>query len=122
MNNILNAHKVSLINSVILILIGGFGYFQSSSPSPTALIPVLGGVLLLAMNKGVKNQNKLIAHIAVLVTLIMLLGLFMPLLGSIKRNDFQATVRVAIMLSSTFLALFFFIKSFIDARKSKSNS
>jgi len=74
------------------------------------------------MNKGVKNQNKLIAHIAVLVTLIMLLGLFMPLLGSIKRNDFQATVRVAIMLSSTVLALFFFIKSFIDARKSKSNS
>tara|TARA_Y100001936_G_scaffold69298_1_gene68315 strand:- start:371 stop:739 length:369 start_codon:yes stop_codon:yes gene_type:complete len=122
MINKLNAHKASLINAISLILIGGFGYLQSETPSPTALIPVVVGVLLIAMNKGVKDENKIIAHIAVLLTLIMLLGLAMPLMGSVKRGDTQGTIRVIVMIFTTIGALFYFVKSFIDARKSRESS
>ena len=122
MINKLDAHKVSLINAISLVLIGGFGYLQSNEPSPTALIPIIVGVLLIAMNKGVKEENKIIAHIAVLLTLIMLLGLFMPLIGSLKRGDIQATLRVSVMMITTIGALFYFIKSFIDARRSRESS
>lgn len=122
MINKLDAHKASLLNAISLILIGGYGYLQSNAPSPTALIPVIIGVLLIAMNKGVKEENKIIAHIAVLLTLIMLLGLAMPLIGSLKRGDTQATLRVAVMIITTIGALFYFIKSFIDARKSRELS
>ena len=122
MINRLNAHKASLINAISLILIGGFGYLQSETPSPTALIPVVVGGLLIAMNKGVKDENKIIAHIAVLLTLIMLLGLAMPLMGSLKRGDTQGTIRVIVMIFTTIGALFYFVKSFIDARKSRESS
>ena len=122
MINKLNAHKASLINAISLILIGGFGYLQSDTPSPTALIPVVVGALLIAMNKGVKDENKIIAHIAVLLTLIMLLGLAMPLMGSLKRGDTQGTIRVIVMIFTTIGALFYFVKSFIDARKSRESS
>ena len=122
MINKLNAHKASLINAISLILIGGFGYLQSETPSPTALIPVVVGGLLIAMNKGVKDENKIIAHIAVLLTLIMLLGLAMPLMGSVKRGDTQGTIRVIVMIFTTIGALFYFVKSFIDARKSRESS
>ena len=122
MINKLNAHKASLINAISLILIGGFGYLQSDTPSPTALIPVVVGGLLIAMNKGVKDENKIIAHIAVLLTLIMLLGLAMPLMGSVKRGDTQGTIRVIVMIFTTIGALFYFVKSFIDARKSRESS
>ena len=122
MINRLNAHKASLINAISLILIGGFGYLQSDTPSPTALIPVVVGGLLIAMNKGVKDENKIIAHIAVLLTLIMLLGLAMPLMGSLKRGDTQGTIRVIVMIFTTIGALFYFVKSFIDARKSRESS
>tara|TARA_Y100001934_G_C12060803_1_gene635267 strand:+ start:438 stop:806 length:369 start_codon:yes stop_codon:yes gene_type:complete len=122
MINKLNAHKASLINAISLILIGGFGYLQSETPSPTALIPVVVGVLLIAMNKGVKDENKIIAHIAVLLTFIMLLGLAMPLMGSVKRGDTQGTIRVIVMIFTTIGALFYFVKSFIDARKSRESS
>ena len=122
MINKLDAHKASLLNAISLVLIGGYGYLQSSAPSPTALIPVIVGVLLIAMNKGVKEENKIIAHIAVLLTLIMLLGLAMPLIGSLKRGDTQATLRVLVMIITTIGALFYFIKSFIDARKSRELS
>ena len=118
---ILNAHQASLINAISLILIGGYGYLQSDTPSPTALIPVGFGVLLIAMSPGVKNENKIIAHIAVLLTLITLFGLIMPLIGSIKRGDMQATFRVSIMILTTVLAIIYFIQSFIDARKARES-
>lgn len=115
----MKAHTVSLINAIILIVMGAWGYFGSETPSPTALIPVGLGVIILAMNGGVKKENKVIAHIAVLVTLLALLGLAMPLKGAIGRGDTMAIIRVGIMLLSSLVAMIYFIKSFRDARKAR---
>ena len=114
----LKPFQLSLINSSSLILLGGYGYFQSSTPSMTALIPVVFGFLLLAMNSGIKKQNKVIAHIAVTVTLLMIIGLIMPLLGSIGRSDNAAIFRIIVMIITSIFAMISFIKSFIAARKS----
>ena len=114
--------NISLLNALLLVSIGAWGYFGSESPSPTALIPVGFGVVLLLLNPGVRKHNKAIAHIAVLLTLLILLGLAMPMKGAIERGDSLAIGRVAIMILSTVLAMVVFIKSFIDARKAKNAS
>ena len=111
------AYQISALNALTLILIGGYGYLQSSNPSPTALIPVIFGVILLAINKGLKKENKVIAHIAVLLTFLILIGLVMPLNAAIERGDSSATMRVSFMILTTIIALAGFVKSFIDARK-----
>ena len=113
----MKAHTASLINAITLIGLGGWGYLGSDEPSVTALIPVIAGVLLIAMNGGVKQENKTVAHIAVLLTLLVEIGLFMPLLGALERNDTEALIRVVIMIATCSLAMAFFVKSFIDARK-----
>lgn len=118
----MKAHTASLINAILLIVMGAWGYFSSETPSMTALIPVAFGIILLAMYNGVKKENKVIAHIAVVVTLLALLGLFMPLKGAIGRSDNMAIIRVAIMLISSLLAMVYFVKSFIDARKARQAS
>lgn len=115
----MKAHTASLVNAVLLILLGAWGYFGSATPSPTALIPVVIGVILLGMNGGVKKENKVIAHIAVLLTLLILFGLVKPLMGAMERSDTMAMARVGVMLLSTVVAIVFFVKSFIDARKSR---
>ncbi|MFK7905615.1 MAG: hypothetical protein AB8B69_10845 [Chitinophagales bacterium] len=115
----MKAHTASLINAVLLVGLGAWGYFGSASPSPTALIPVVFGVVLLLLNGGVKKENKVIAHIAVVLTLLILFGLGKPLMGAMDRGDTMATARVGVMLLSTIVALVFFIKSFIDAKKSR---
>ena len=66
----MNASKANLINSISLIAFGLWGYFEVTSP--TALIPVGFGVVLLLCYNGVKTQNKVVAHIAVLLTLVIL--------------------------------------------------
>ncbi|MFT5918036.1 MAG: hypothetical protein ACJAWV_002369 [Flammeovirgaceae bacterium] len=118
----MKAHTASLINAFLLIALGAWGYFGSETPSNTALIPVMVGLILVALNKGVKAENKVIAHIAVLITLVMIFGLAMPLKGAIGRGDTMAAIRVGIMLVSTIVAMVAFVKSFIAAKKARENS
>jgi uncharacterized membrane protein (UPF0136 family) len=113
----MNAFKANILNSVILIIIGLWGYLEVSSP--TALIPVGFGVILLFCSSGVKKQNKIIAHVAVLLTLLILVALvFMRLPKSIGALDLSL-VRLLLMISSSIISMIFFIRSFIDAKKDR---
>lgn len=118
----MNAANISLLNAVVLVAVGLAGYFLPEEPSKTAFIPVVFGVILLACNPGVRKNNKAIAHVAVLATLLILLGLVMPLKGAIGRADGAAIARVSIMILTTLFAMVIFIRSFIDARKSKNQA
>ncbi|CAI8174112.1 MAG: Uncharacterised protein [Polaribacter sp. SA4-10] len=109
----------NLINAIILIALSSWGYFASQTPSMTALIPTFIGVVLLICTPGVKNENKVIAHVAVLLTFVVLVGLIKPLLGALEREDTAATIRVCIMILSTVIAMITFIRNFIDVRKKR---
>lgn len=116
----MKAHTASLLNAIILIALSAWGYLSSDTPSPTALIPTVIGVLLLLCYNGVKNENKIIAHVAVVLTLLILVGLIKPLTGAMGREDMMAVGRISVMLISTGFALVLFIKSFIDAKKNRA--
>lgn len=116
----MKAHIASLINAITLIILGIWSYFSSDTPSFTALIPVFVGVTLLLTYNGLKKENKAIAHVAVLLTLLLFIALFKPLSGAIARNDTAGLIRVAVMLLTTLLALIYFVKSFIDARRARA--
>lgn len=115
----MKASNASLINAIILISLSSWGYFSSETPSLTALIPTFVGLLLILCYPGVKKESKVVAHIAVLLTLVILIGLIKPLMGTIGRSDTMAISRISIMIISTTIALFAFVKSFIDARKNR---
>lgn len=115
----MKAHVASLFNALVLIGLGLWGYFGSETPSNTALIPVVIGGILLLLNPGVRRENKMIAHIAVVLTVLILAGLVMPLKGSIGRGDTMGIIRVGVMLFTTVIAMIAFIRSFIAARKAR---
>ena len=116
----MKASSSSLLNAIILISMGLWGYFESESKAITALIPVIIGIILLLVNKGVKNENKALAHVAVLLTFLILLGLVKPLLGAFERENTYAIIRVLLMIISSLWAMISFIKSFISARKNRA--
>ncbi|MEM1371763.1 MAG: hypothetical protein AAGG72_05990 [Pseudomonadota bacterium] len=115
----MNAHIANLINAGVLIAVSAWAYLTASEPSLTALIPGVFGVALLGCAPGVKTENKVVAHIAVVLTLAVFLVLFMPLLGAIDRGDPAAIARIVAMMATCVLAKVFFIKSFRDARKAR---
>ncbi|MFA6403697.1 MAG: hypothetical protein WCX31_19030 [Salinivirgaceae bacterium] len=109
----------SLLNASILILFGCWSYFGSTAPSFTALIPVFIGLVILVLNKGLKNENKIASHAVVLLTVLVLIGLTKPLLGSFTRDNNAAIARILVMMISSIYALIAFVKSFVDVRKNK---
>ena len=121
----MKTYQANLINSLFLIIMPLWAYFSFESSADkeslsfTALIPVIFGVILIICNKGLKNNNKTIAHIAVLVTFIALVGLFMPLKSAIVDNRMLSIIRVSLMILSGIVAIITFVKSFIQARKNK---
>ena len=113
----MNSLKANILNSICLIVIGLWGYLEATSS--TALIPVIFGLALLFCSPGLKKENKVIAHIAVLLTFVCLLGLFMPLKGTIEREETIGVVRVSVMILTSITAMVYFIKSFIANRKAR---
>ncbi|MCY4161059.1 MAG: hypothetical protein OXE77_04250 [Flavobacteriaceae bacterium] len=110
-------HIASLINAISLIVLSLWAYFASTSPSLTALIPTVVGVILLCCNRGLKKQNKVIAHVVVVLTFLIIIGLIRPLMGALNENKILGIFRVGLMILSSVVALITFINSFIKARR-----
>ncbi len=117
-----SAPLANLIAGIVLVAMSGWSYIASDTPSPTMLIPAAAGLILLLCQPGVKAENKLVAHIAVVVALLIFLALFMPLAGSISRGDPLAIFRVGAMSLASLVALIAFVRSFIAARKARENA
>jgi len=94
---------------------------DGKSQNLTALIPLVLGVILLLCNNGIKKENKTIAHIAVLVTLVAIAGVFAkPFLSAINEGRNLSIFRTSLMLLTSIIAMITFVKSFIDNRKKKA--
>ena len=121
----MKTHQANLLNSITLIImpIWAFLAFEATPEKPsqsfTAFIPLIFGVILLLCNGGLKKENKTIAHIAVLITLIALLGLSMPLKAAIADDRGLSIIRILLMIITGIIAMTTFVKSFIQARKNK---
>ncbi|MDZ7881182.1 MAG: hypothetical protein U5L45_26180 [Saprospiraceae bacterium] len=108
-------HFINLLNAFVLIVLGGWAYLEKDAP--TALIPVfIGGILWLQTDK-IKRGDKTAGHIAVGLTVLAALGLFMPLRREASLGDTMGVLRTATMLLSSMFAVFAFVKNFIEARR-----
>ena len=115
--------RANLLNSLVLIIFGLWGYFEVMSP--TALIPVGFGVVLLCcflIISAKPSLTKLVAHIAVLLTLIILIALVGVRLPKSLASGGPGLFRVISMSITSTIALVYFIKNFIDMKKAKKNS
>ena len=118
-------YQANLLNSLTLILMCLWAYLtyepvDGKSQNITALIPlILGGILLLC-HKGIKNNNKIIAHIAVLVTLLAIIGnASKPLIAALEDGRNLSIFRVSLMILTSIIAMIAFVKSFVKARQKK---
>lgn len=122
----MKTYQANLLNAIMLIVMPIWAYltFEGTVEKPeqsiTAFIPLFFGIILLICNKGLKNENKVIAHLAVVITLIALIGLTMPFKAAIYESRIFSMIRVGAMLLSGIFAMITFVKSFVKARQKNS--
>ena len=107
--------QANLINSFTLIILSFWGYLDTGSV--TAFIPFGFGLFLLLCHNGLKKQNKIIAHVAVLLTLIILIALVVTRLQKSLDEGGTGLFRIIFMILTSVIAMITFVRSFIEARK-----
>jgi hypothetical protein len=120
--------KISITFGIILITLGLYSYFGISSESITALIPTFLGIPVLILGFLALNE-KYLKHSMHGAAVLMLLGFggtvgglikfFRMLGGEIFERPSAITIQ-AIMAVTCLIFLIFAIKSFIDARRKRS--
>jgi uncharacterized membrane protein len=120
--------RLSIILGIILILLGLISYFGISSESITALIPTFIGIPMLvlgflALNEKYKKHAMHGAAVLMLIgfggTISGLIKFFRMIGGEVFERPSAITVQ-AIMAVLCLAFLILAIKSFIDARRKKS--
>ena len=111
----MQAYQANFLNGIVLIFLGLWGYFDTQST--TALIPTFFGISFLIFTPGIKNENKVVAHLAVLFTLIILIALVGVRLPKSLEGGGVGLYRVILMIITSTFAMFTFIRSFINARR-----
>jgi len=116
--------RANFINALILIALGIWGYVSNmgneGGASPTALIAPAVGLILLLLTPMWRKGNKVVAHIGVLLTLLIVIALFMPLSKAMGSGNTTVLLRVGTMILSSLIALMVFISSFVKARKERT--
>ncbi len=117
----MKAAQANLLNGIVLLAAGLYGYFMILLPDGTraitALIPAVFGLIFLVLQKGVTTQNKVIAHVVVVLTLVLLIICTMRFF---KIEDWGAKKYLFLAcIVSNAVALVAFIGSFIAARKNR---
>lgn len=116
---------VNLGNGIVLVLLGVISYLTSESKSPTAFIPSGVGLVVLAFTPGLKKHNKIVAHVAVLFTLIVALGgIVMGVQSGLTKDlsdpvTYRKFIAYSVMGGSCLVATVFFVMNFIYIRKQR---
>ena len=119
----MKTYQANMLNVLTLIAMSLWAYFayeptpDKMSPSVTTFIPLVFGAILLLCHNGIKKENKIITHVAVLVTLLSVIGLTKPFMSALDEERFMSVFRVGAMILTGVLAMTIFIQSFIRNRR-----
>jgi len=108
---------INFINGTVLIVLSMWAYLSSTSPSFTALIPVFFGLVFWVLTPSFRKGNKVVAHLVVVLTLVLLVALIKPLTAAVDRQDALSIARVAAMMFTSLLAMIIYVRSFVLARR-----
>lgn len=116
----MNAANMNMINALVLVVLGMWGVNETGlERSPTPVIPVVIGIILFVCTGFIRNHHKVVSHVAVVLTVLIIPGLAKPFISALNSGDSMAMFRTGTMIVTSIIALIFFIKSFREARLAK---
>ena len=115
----MGAAGANFLNAVVLIGAAMWAYLPVADPSVTVLIPAAFGVVLMTCTPGLRRENKVVAHVAALLTLVVLVALVVPLRGALSKEETLPVLRVSAMMLTSAVALGMFIRFFVAARRAR---
>ncbi|MBK8450786.1 MAG: hypothetical protein IPL42_12505 [Saprospiraceae bacterium] len=104
--------QATIINAIILLAIGFWGYAANNFSAHTAFVPMGFGLLLLVFAFYTKHENKVLAYIVFGLTLIVMFAMLRPFLRNADQGDLNGMIRVGLEMASCAMALIVYIRNF----------
>lgn len=118
-------YRVNVLYSILIIVVGITGlfarYLEQGDWQFTSLIPAGFGVILLMLTPGMKNHNRIAAHLVVLLTFLLTVMVAVMLIKNLNGGSglSRKVVLFLIILAGSIVAMYFYIASFVKARTNK---
>ena len=104
-------YQVNLINALILLGVGLWGYFHPDAQRSYALIPVAFGLVFLGTTPLFRSGNRIVSFLVVGLTFLLLLALAQPLVQAFSLHDPGNTFRLGLMALSSTVATGVYLKA-----------
>ena len=120
---------VTIVFGLLMIVLGVAGYFLTGRQSPTALIPVIPGVIWLLLGALARNDRlrKHAMHTAAALSLLGFLGMVRAIVTLIRwQTGGPEPARPPAVVSQSILGILFLVflilcvRSFVQARRSRA--
>lgn len=103
----------NLVNSIILLTVGSWGYAASGYQYITALIAPVFGLLFLGLHHGLVRERRYAVYPIIGLTLLLLIALVRPLTRELGQQDYAGVARVALMMFSCMVASVRYFQHFV---------
>lgn len=120
----MKAHQISAISGVIILLLGGYHLVASPAASASSYIIPAIGVLFLGASPAIKKDNRTVAHIVVVFTLVLAAfsgykAYQASLLTdeTLRETEIQVFSALAISCTGAFI---YYLQGFIERKKTET--
>jgi hypothetical protein len=109
--------RVTLINAIVLVALGLWGYLAKSEPTTDAtLIPMAFGLVFGIALPLYQEENRLISYLFLVLTLLLTIALWIPMVRAYQAEQTSELIRLSLMVLSCCLALFYYLVAFLRHR------
>lgn len=106
------ASRANLLNALVLLTLGAWGYLGKPAAPAMVLLPVFFGALLLLCLRGLRSGNRVAAYLTALLTALALVALLILLAGAAGRGEGVAIFRYVVMLVASLFSLLVLFQGF----------
>lgn len=110
-------YQVNLINALVLLAGGLWGYFHPEAQRSYELIPVAFGLVFLGATPLFRTGNRIATYLVGGLTILLIFALANPLMESFSQGMILKALRLSLMTLSTAAAAGFYLYRLFVSKK-----
>jgi hypothetical protein len=116
----MNPRQAALINSIVLLIVGFWGYAANNFATHTAIVPLGAGLFMLVLSWFLNKENKTLLLFMMLFTLTLFIAFMVPFRRNAEQSDYMGMLRLGIEMIACAMAFIVYLRSLKQNKKTAS--
>lgn len=117
----MKSQQAAFINSIVLILVGFWGYVANHYMMHTIIVPLIAGIVFMILSKFLRKESKGLILFIMGLTLILFVAFMVPFQRNAEQGDYMGMLRLAIEMTVCALAFIVYLRRLIQLKKATTS-